>query len=171
MSNILSPSQHNIGLCANAIKNGDVVAFCTETVYGLGADVFNEEAIRKIYSLKGRESDNPLIVHISDISQVNELVKEVPDKALKLMQKFMPGPISIVLNKSDKVPDIATAGLKTVAIRMPKNKSALELIKCAGTPIVAPSANISGSPSPTIATHVENDFKENLQYVLDGGQC
>ncbi|MCL2861375.1 MAG: L-threonylcarbamoyladenylate synthase [Firmicutes bacterium] len=171
MSNILSPTPHNIQLCANAIKNGEVVAFCTETVYGLGADAFSIDAVKKIFSLKGREEDNPLIVHISDISQVHELAREVPDRALKLMQKLMPGPISIVLKKSKKVPGIVTAGLDTVAIRMPRNASALELIKHSGIPIAAPSANISGTPSPTIAQHVENDFKNKLQFVLDGGQC
>lgn len=153
------------------IKNGGLVAFPTETVYGLGASAFDPEASGKIYKAKGRPSDNPLIVHISDKSQINELAREINPSASKLIDSFMPGPFTIILKKNDNIPDAVTAGLDTVGIRFPKNKTAVEFIKAAGVPIAAPSANISGKPSPTRASHVIHDMNGRIDAVIDGGSC
>lgn len=158
-------------MAAQALKTGELVAFPTETVYGLGANALDSKAVEKIYKVKGRPSDNPLIVHISDISQINDLVLEVSDKARKLIDRFWPGPLTLIFQKSRKVPDIISAGLDTVAIRMPKNPIALDLIKRAAVPIAAPSANISGSPSTTECLHVFNDLNGKIEYVIDGGPC
>ncbi len=151
----------------SAIKEGNVVAFPTETVYGLGADATNPEAIAKVFEIKGRPSDNPLIVHISDRNQVYSLAKEVSDYTKMLMDHFWPGPLTFVLKKKNAVLDAVTAGLNTVAIRMPDHELALELISKTG-PLVAPSANKSGTPSPTKASHVKADFGSSV-LVLDGG--
>lgn len=148
------------------IKNGGVVAFPTETVYGLGADARNPSAIQKVFEIKGRPSDNPLIVHVSTTDQVSEFAAEIPVNAQKLMDEFWPGPLSIVLPKLPEVLDSITAGLDTVAIRMPDHPDALELIKATG-PLVAPSANRSGKPSPTKADHVRTDFGDDVP-VIDG---
>ncbi len=156
---------------AELIKKGEVVAFPTETVYGLGANAFDENAVKKIFIAKGRPSDNPLIVHISDLKQLNELVETVPPKAKQLMKLFWPGPLTIVMKKSAKVPMCITAGLNTVAVRMPSNKLALELIKKAGVPIAAPSANSSTKPSPTMAKHVLFDLDGKIPMIIDGGNC
>lgn len=152
------------------IRGGGLVAFPTETVYGLGAHGLKEEAIKKIYQAKGRPSDNPLILHISSIEELYPLVREVPDIAYKLMERFWPGPLTLILKKSDLVPEIITAGLDSVAIRMPKNLIALELIRMAKIPIAAPSANISGRPSPTRADHVIEDMSGKIQMIIDGGR-
>lgn len=149
------------------ITSGEVVAFPTETVYGLGADARNPSAIKKVFETKGRPSDNPLIVHISDIEQVQHFISEVPETARKLMAKFWPGPLTLVLKKKPDVLDLITAGLDTVAIRMPDHPLALEFISNTG-PLVAPSANTSGRPSPTKAKHVLSDFGLNFP-VIDGG--
>lgn len=156
---------------AELIKKGEVVAFPTETVYGLGANAFDENAVKKIFVAKGRPSDNPLIVHISDLKQLNELVEVVPKKAELLMKKFWPGPLTIVMKKSSKVPMCITGGLNTVAVRMPSNKTALELIKKAGVPLAAPSANSSTKPSPTTAQHVLFDLDGKIPLIIDGGNC
>ncbi len=148
------------------IKDGEVVAFPTETVYGLGADVWNPSAIQKVFEVKGRPSDNPLIVHISDSKQVEDFASDVPLTAEKLMQAFWPGPLSIVFKKKPEVLDAVTAGLDTVAIRMPDHPLALDFISQTG-PLVAPSANTSGKPSPTKAEHVKQDFGEDFP-VIDG---
>lgn len=150
-----------------AIKSGDVVAFPTETVYGLGADAFNAEAISKVFQLKGRPSDNPLIVHISEIKQLSDFTDEISDSAQTLIEHFWPGPLTLVFNKKSHVLDVVTARLQTVAIRMPDNKIALELIDKTG-PLVAPSANKSGAPSPTKASHVLSDFGDSV-LLIDGG--
>lgn len=150
-----------------AIQSGEIVAFPTETVYGLGADAFNAEAISKVFSLKGRPSDNPLIVHISDKEQLLDFTEDVSDLAKKLISHFWPGPLTLVFKKRDHVLDVVTAGLDTVAIRMPDNKIALELIQKTG-PLVAPSANKSGTPSPTKASHVFSDFGNSV-LIIDGG--
>ncbi len=150
-----------------AIQNGDVVAFPTETVYGLGADATNPEAIAKVFEIKGRPSDNPLIVHISDVDQLYELATKVPELAKKLINHFWPGPLTLVFKKKNSVLDAVTAGLDTVAVRMPDHKSAMELISRT-CPLVAPSANKSGAPSPTKASHVKADFGSSI-LVLDGG--
>lgn len=150
-----------------AIKNGDVVAFPTETVYGLGADVWNSEAIAKVFETKGRPSDNPLIIHVSDPEQINDFASEVPETAQLLIEEFWPGPLTLVFKKKPKVLDIVTAGLDTVAIRMPANEIALEFISKT-CPLVAPSANRSGAPSPTKASHIKADFGSSV-LVIDGG--
>lgn len=149
------------------IKSGEIVAFPTETVYGLGADAWNPTAIAKVFETKGRPSDNPLIVHISDITQVHNFVSEISENARKLMTYFWPGPLTLVLKKKPEVLDLITAGLDTVAVRMPNHPLALELISSTG-PLVAPSANTSGRPSPTKAAHVLSDFGPNFP-VIDGG--
>lgn len=148
------------------IKSGEVVAFPTETVYGLGADAWNPSAIQKVFEVKGRPSDNPLIVHISDLNQAGNFALEISDSAQKLMDTFWPGPLSLVLKKKSEVLDAVTAGLDTVAIRMPDHPMALELISQTG-PLVAPSANTSGKPSPTKAAHVRQDFGDNFP-IIDG---
>ncbi|MFY0683636.1 MAG: threonylcarbamoyl-AMP synthase [Balneola sp.] len=151
-----------------AINNGDVVAFPTETVYGLGADAWNSGAIAKVFETKGRPSDNPLIVHVSDPDQINNFASFIPESAQLLIEEFWPGPLTLVFNKKPEVLDAVTAGLGTVAIRMPANDIALELISKTG-PLVAPSANRSGAPSPTKAIHVKADFGSSI-LVIDGGK-
>ena len=158
-----------IEVASNAILSSGLVAFPTETVYGLGANAFDASAVKKIFLAKGRPSDNPLIVHVHSKEQVMDFVKEIPETAEKLINEFWPGPLTFVLNSNGKIPSEVTAGLKTVAVRMPKNKIALELIKCADVPIVAPSANLSGKPSPTIAEHVIEDLNGKIDVIIDGG--
>ncbi len=154
---------------AAVIKSGGIVAFPTETVYGLGADAFNEAAVRKIFAAKGRPSDNPLIVHIADISMINSLTQGVSETARRIIAEFMPGPFTAVLKKSPSVPDCVTAGLDTVAVRFPANKTAQAFIKAAGTPIAAPSANLSGKPSPTEAKHVIADLAGRVDAIIAAG--
>lgn len=161
----------DIDICAKIIRSGGVVAMPTETVYGLSASIYNEGAIKKIYEIKGRPSDNPLIVHISNICQLEELTRDIPPIAYELTQKYFPGPLTLIFKKSAKVPDIVTAGLDSVAIRMPNHKMALKFIKKCGTPLVAPSANLSSRPSPTKAGHVFDDLEGRISYILDGGDC
>lgn len=156
---------------AEIIKSGGLVAFPTETVYGLGADGLNAEAVKDIYKAKGRPSDNPLILHISHIDELKPLVKEIPENAVKLAKAFWPGPLTMIFKKSDAVPYATSGGLDTVAVRYPENKVANLLIKTAGTPIAAPSANTSGKPSPTRASHVEYDLKGKIDMIIDGGHC
>lgn len=156
---------------ANLLKQNEVVAFPTETVYGLGANATSDEAIAKVYEAKGRPSDNPLIVHIADFSQLNELVLEIPNTAKKLIKKFWPGPLTIIFKvKSNAVSKKVTAGLDTVGIRMPDHRLALALINAANLPIAAPSANSSGKPSPTTAEHVKEDLNGRISGILDGGE-
>uniref|UniRef100_UPI003216A0D8 L-threonylcarbamoyladenylate synthase n=1 Tax=uncultured Draconibacterium sp. TaxID=1573823 RepID=UPI003216A0D8 len=163
MSKIIS----NIDLAANCIRDGKLVAFPTETVYGLGADAFNKEAVAKIFSTKERPAFNPLIVHIANISDLEKLFVKVDAQLLKLVEAFWPGPLTVVAQKHSSVPDIVTAGLNTVAVRMPANNTALELINKAGTPIAAPSANKFGLLSPTTPEHVKKQLP-NIEYILDG---
>lgn len=155
---------------SDLIKNGELVAFPTETVYGLGADGLNENACKKIFEAKGRPSDNPLILHISNISMLYNLVENIDPKSKKLIDKCWPGPLTIIFKKSKKIPNIITAGLDTVAIRFPSNKIAQSLIETSNTPIAAPSANISGKPSPTRADDVYNDMNGKIKLILDGGE-
>lgn len=155
---------------AQIIKRGGLVAFPTETVYGLGADGFNEEAAKKIYAAKGRPSDNPLILHIAEEKQLEQIVKKIPEKAKKLMESFWPGPLTIILEKKENVPYTTTGGLDTVAIRMPDHLGALSFLKAVQTPIAAPSANTSGRPSPTKAEHVLEDMQGKIDMILDGGE-
>lgn len=154
---------------AEIIKNGGLVAFPTETVYGLGANGLDENAVPKIYEAKGRPSDNPLILHISEFDEIENIVKEIPDVAFVLADEFWPGPLTMVFKKSDIVPYRTTGGLESVAVRMPSNKIARELIKMAGVPVAAPSANSSGRPSPTKADHVLRDLDGKIDMVIDGG--
>ncbi|MBC2702605.1 MAG: threonylcarbamoyl-AMP synthase [ANME-2 cluster archaeon] len=158
-----------IKTAARIIQQGGTVAFPTETVYGLGADALNPDAVRKIFKAKGRPLDNPLIVHIADQEQLGMVAMEVPDSAHVLMDAFWPGPLTMIFKRKDIVPDVTTCGLETVAIRMPDNPIALGLIKEAGTPIAAPSANLSGRPSPTTAEHVIADLSGRIDAVIDGG--
>jgi len=153
------------------IQNGGTVIFPTETVYGLGADALNEDACDKIFKAKGRPSDNPLIVHITTMEELNELVDEIPQNAKILAKHFWPGPLTMILNKKDIVSYKVTAGLETVAVRMPKSKIATELIKLSKRPIAAPSANTSGKPSPTNASHVIDDMFGKVDMIIDGGSC
>lgn len=156
---------------AKALRDGKLVAFPTETVYGLGANALNTDAVKKIYAAKGRPSDNPLIVHIADVSKLNELVAQIPEAAALLIEAFWPGPLTMVFKKSNLVPDIITAGLDTVAVRMPDNSIAQKLIRESGVPVAAPSANISGRPSPTTHRHVIADLYGRIEYIIDGGPC
>lgn len=162
-------NEENIERAADAIKNGGLVAFPTETVYGLGGDALNPESSAKIYKAKGRPSDNPLIVHIADWDSLESIVSEIPENARKLAKSFWPGPLTMIFIKSDKVPFETTGGLNTVAVRMPDNKIALELIRKSGGYIAAPSANKSGRPSTTEASHVFEDLNGQIDMILDGG--
>ncbi len=151
------------------LKNGGLVAFPTETVYGLGANALDEQASAKIYAAKGRPSDNPLIIHIADMEHLSYIVEEVPEAAEKLAKKFWPGPLTMVMKKSAVVPYGTTGGLDTVAVRMPSHPIALEMIRHGGGYIAAPSANTSGRPSPTYAKHVADDMTGMIPMILDGG--
>ncbi len=155
---------------AEAIKQGKLVLFPTETVYGIGADALNEQAVKQIYVAKGRASDNPLIVHISNLEMLEKLVTEVGKIEKKLIEKFWPGPLTIVFKKKQIVPDIITAGLDTVAIRMPSNEIAKKIIEYSGCPIAAPSANISGKPSGTIIEDIIDELDGKVEYIIDGGK-
>ena len=151
------------------LRDGGLVAFPTETVYGLGGDALREDAARKIYSAKGRPSDNPLIVHIADVSDIEVLAKDIPESAYKLAEAFWPGPLTMILNKKDIVPYGTTGGLETVAIRMPSHPVAAGLIKSSGIYVAAPSANLSGRPSPTKAEHVIEDMQGRIDMIIDAG--
>ena len=154
---------------AKYIKEGKLVAFPTETVYGLGANGLDAEAVKRIFLAKGRPQDNPLILHIASIEQIYPLVNEIPVLSYKCMERFWPGPLTMIFKRSQLVPSVITAGLDTVAIRMPNHPIALELIKSSNTPIAAPSANLSGAPSPTIAKHVIDDQYGRIGMIIDGG--
>ena len=167
--NPLNPELDLIAEGARYIRKGKLVAFPTETVYGLGANGLDEEAVKNIFIAKGRPQDNPLILHVSKIDEVRPLVKSIPEEAKILMEEFWPGPLTIIFERSSIVPDIITAGLNTVAIRMPNHPVALELIEASGVPIAAPSANTSGKPSPTLAEHVIEDLYGKIDMILDGG--
>ena len=153
---------------AQFIKRGGIVAFPTETVYGLGADVFDEIAVAKIFEAKQRPADNPLIAHIGSLDQIGELVSSVPDFARRFIDAFFPGPLTLVLERSARVPLIATAGLDTIGIRMPGNAEANEFLKLCGVPVAAPSANISGRPSPTTWEAVYEDLNSRIDCILQG---
>jgi L-threonylcarbamoyladenylate synthase len=169
--NIVKATEINIKKAAQIIRSGGLVAFPTETVYGLGADALNPSAAAGIFEAKKRPFFDPLIVHIADISGVEKIAKNTDKKAQSLMERFWPGPLTIVLEKTDIVPDIVTSGLPTVAVRMPSHSAARDLIHFAGTPIAAPSANRFGCLSPTTADHVYTQLGESVDMILDGGQC
>jgi L-threonylcarbamoyladenylate synthase len=176
-SNTLHLSTHrgvrsrNIRRAARLLRKGELVAFPTETVYGLGANVFDPRAVRSIFKAKGRPEDNPLIVHVHSLHQVQFLAASLPLMFWVLADKFMPGPLTVVLKKSSAVPDVVTAGLPTVAVRFPDHPVAKALLKETGVPLVAPSANLSGRPSPTRAVHVREDLNRRIAAILDGGNC
>ena len=156
---------------AELLKAEQVVGMPTETVYGLAGNAYSDEAVTRIFEAKGRPQDNPLIVHISEFSEIYDLVSEVPEAAKRLAEAFWPGPLTMILPKSDRVPLSVTAGLDTVAVRCPSHPIARNLIKAAGVPLAAPSANLSGKPSPTKAQHVYDDLKGRIPYIIDGGEC
>lgn len=153
------------------IRQGGLVVFPTETVYGLGANALEPEAVKKIFEAKGRPQDNPLIVHIADIEEIKPLVSEIPEMAKRFMEKFWPGPMTIILTKSSIIPDETSASLPCVGIRMPSNNVARELIRAAGVPIAAPSANISGKPSPTDVQRCIEDLSGKVDYIIGGNMC
>ena len=167
--NVHNPEEYQ--KAAHLLEDGQVVGMPTETVYGLAGNAFSEEAVKRIFEAKGRAQDNPLIVHVSEFEEIYNLVREVPEKAKMLADKFWPGPLTIILPKSDKVPLCVTGGLDTVAVRCPAHPVANMLIKATGLPLAAPSANLSGKPSPTKAVHVYNDLKGRIPMVIDGGEC
>ncbi len=152
------------------LKNGGLVGFPTETVYGLGGNALDPEASKKIYAAKGRPSDNPLIIHIADMDALPLIVKEIPEKAKILADRCWPGPLTMIFPKADIVPRETTGGLDTVAVRFPSNKIAREMIRQAGGYVAAPSANVSGRPSPTLAEHVAEDLGDRIEMIIDGGQ-
>ena len=168
-NNIDERAKAVIKKAGDIIKNGGIVAFPTETVYGLGGDGLNPRSSQKIYEAKGRPSDNPLIIHVADMDSIKKIVKEIPEVAYKLAEKYWPGPLTMIMNKSDIVPYETTGGLDTVAIRMPSNKIAAELIRCSGGYIAAPSANLSGRPSPTQAKYCIEDLDGRVDMIIDGG--
>lgn len=159
--------ERKIAEAAEIIKGGGVVAFPTETVYGLGANAYDEKAVKKIFELKGRPQDNPLIVHISKKQDIYLVAREVPHNAKILIREFWPGPLTLVLPKNPSIPDVVTAGLDTVAVRMPAHPIALKIIKLSGVPIAAPSANISGKPSATQPEHIKKYFGEKV-FIIEG---
>ena len=163
------PQDEELAEAAEILRKGGLVAFPTETVYGLGANALNGDAAEKIYAAKGRPSDNPLIAHISCMEELEPLVREIPGAGRKLAEKFWPGPLTMIFPKSDLVPVRTTGGLDTVAVRMPSDPVANRLIAMAGVPVAAPSANTSGRPSPTMAEHVIEDMNGKIEMILDGG--
>lgn len=164
-------ARHAIETAGKIIREGGLVAFPTETVYGLGGDALNPESSRKIYAAKGRPSDNPLIVHICRLEDLEPIVTGIPETAKKLAAAFWPGPLTMILEKSDRVPKETTGGLNTVAVRMPGDETAQALIRAAGGYIAAPSANTSGRPSPTLAKYVKEDLDGKIEMILDGGKA
>lgn len=167
----LSDKKEDILKCAEILKGDGIVAIPTETVYGLAGNALKGESVKKIFAAKGRPSDNPLIVHISDISQWAALVKDIPERAMALAEKFWPGPLTIILPKSKIIPDEICGGLDTVAVRMPSNETARAIIDACSFPLAAPSANTSGKPSPTTAQHVMADLDGKIDAIVDGGSC
>lgn len=161
----------NINAVAAVLKRGGVAAIPTETVYGLAANAFDTAAVENIFIAKGRPQDNPLIVHIAEFEALGELVREIPDSARKLAKEFWPGPLTMILPKSEKVPLAVTAGLDTVAVRMPSHPIAAAIIRASGLPLAAPSANLSGKPSPTNAKYVIEDLNGRVDAIADGGDC
>lgn len=168
---INSPDDEKIKLVGQILREGGLAAIPTETVYGLAGNALEGKCAEKIFAAKGRPSDNPLIVHISNISQWDALVSEIPDSAKALADAFWPGPLTIILPKSDLVPKEVSGGLDTVAVRMPENEIARAIIEASGVPLAAPSANLSGKPSPTSASHVIDDMKGRIEAIVDSGDC
>lgn len=161
---------NSISRAAEILKNGGIVAIPTETVYGLAASAFDENAVKKVFCAKGRPQDNPLIVHIADIAKLSEIAKDIPKVAFKLAEKFWPGPLTMVLMRTEKIPACVSAGLDTVAVRMPSDKTARDIIRNS-IPLAAPSANTSGKPSPTSAKYVIDDLDGKINAVVMSGDC
>lgn len=168
---VMPCDEKGVAFAAELLKKGEVVGIPTETVYGLAASAYDPAAVSKIFAAKGRPQDNPLIVHISDLSMLNDLVSDFPPIAQKLASAFWPGPLTMILPKSERVPFEVTAGLDTVGIRMSSHPGAAAVIKACGLPLAAPSANTSGRPSPTKAKHVLYDMNGKIPLILDGGSC
>lgn len=166
---ILEPTDINVLRCSKRLKDGELVAFPTETVYALGAVATSAEAVGKVFEVKNRPQDRPLIVAVSKKSDIGSVVKSIPDKAKKLIDAFMPGALTLVFDRADCIPDIVTAGSDSVAVRIPDNPIALKLIELARAPVVVPSANTSEKPSPTLAKHVKDDLDSKIEFILDGG--
>ncbi len=171
MTKILPIDGHSLPLAAKIIKNGGAVAFPTETVYGLGADAFNGEAVANIFKIKGRPNDNPLIVHVHKDYDINRIVKDIPGYAVKLAEKFLPGPLTMVYKSRGLVSDAVSCGLDTLAVRIPSHEGAQRFLKYLDIPIAAPSANISKHVSTTTALHVYADLNGKIPLILDGGSC
>lgn len=170
-TNTLQETACSLEIAAKALLNGELVGIPTETVYGLGANGMNEDAVAKIFAAKGRPQDNPLILHISDMDMLQMTAQDVSDIGNRLGERFWPGPLTMVFKRKSNVPSIVSAGLWTVAVRMPSHPVARELIHLCGFPIAAPSANLSGTPSPTSAQHVFEDLNGKIPYIIDGGDC
>lgn len=168
---ILKDTEQDIKKAGEILKNGGLIAFPTETVYGLGANGLDEEAVSKVYKAKGRPSDNPMILHIAEISEIYDIAEELSEDGRKLVEAFWPGPLTVVVKRKPIVPDTTTGGLDTVGVRMPSDETARNLIKAAGVPIAAPSANLSGKPSPTMAEHVIKDINGRIDGIICGGKC
>jgi len=168
---ILSPTDENIEKAGKLLKSGEVVGIPTETVYGLAADATNPDAVSKIFVAKGRPQDNPLIVHIADKDDIEKYAHDIPEIAYRIADKFWPGPLTMVLPKKDIIPEVTSGGLNTVGIRFPSNTIAQKIIKSAGAPLAAPSANLSGKPSTTTAKHVYDDMNGRISAIVDGGAC
>ena len=168
---LLKVNEESVALGARLIREGELVGFPTETVYGLGANALDARAVAKIFEAKGRPQDNPLITHVACVGEIPPRVRAIPAAARKLMEAFWPGPMTLILPKADCIPDAVSAGLDTVGIRLPANTDARRLIRAAGCPIAAPSANRSGRPSPTTALHVLEDMDGRIPLILDGGAC
>ena len=168
---VLPFSPESAEKAAEIMAAGGVVGIPTETVYGLAADARNESAVHSIFRAKGRPQDNPLIVHISAIEQLRPLVREIPELALRIAERFWPGPLTMIFPKSDVIPRATSGGLDTVAVRMPRSPAARAIIDACGFPLAAPSANLSGSPSPTTAQHVLRDMDGRVPLIIDGGEC
>lgn len=170
MTKLLSCGEKDLSFAAELIKQGEVVGFPTETVYGLGANAFDGKAVEKIFRAKGRPADNPLIVHISSLDMIEGIAQEVPPLAMKIAERFWPGPLTMIMPKTAKIPAVTSGGLDTVGIRFPAHPVARRLIELCGVPLAAPSANLSGSPSPTTARRVFEDMSGRIPAIIDGGE-
>ena len=168
---LLTPDEAGLQKAAGLIREGQVVGMPTETVYGLAADATNRDAVAKVFAAKGRPMDNPLIVHISSMAELEQAVSRVPELVASLADAFWPGPLTMIMPKSERIPMETSGGLDTVGVRMPSHPVAQALIRTAGVPIAAPSANRSGYPSPTTAQHVLADMQGRIPVILDGGAC
>jgi len=168
---ITDPRDPALQTVGDILKAGGLAAIPTETVYGLAANALNDDAVRGIFRAKGRPADNPLIVHISDVSQWAPLVRQIPENARRLAEAFWPGPLTVILPKSDRISAVVSGGLSTVAVRMPSHPVARAIINSAGVPLAAPSANTSGKPSPTTAQHVKDDMDGKIDCIVDAGPC